>query len=98
VQHHALRIDVADLEMAQFVGTQGSGIEGGEDGPVFQVVGVIEDAGDLFGAQDGDGLWPFLGGGNLFVEPPLLEYPGIEKLQGSPIHLERAPLVLFVIA
>ena len=71
VQQHALRIDVVHFEMAQFVGGQGGGIEGGEDGPVFQVVGVVEDAGDLFGAQDGDEPRPFLGSGDLFVEPAL---------------------------
>ena len=89
VKEHAGRVDVLDLELAQFVAAQGGGVEGGEDGPVFQIVGVVEHAGDLLGGHDGDGERPFLGGGDLLVEPAAFEHPDVEEAQRGAVHLER---------
>ena len=89
VQEHAGRVDVADLESAQFVAAQGGGVEGGENGPVLQVVGAIEDAGDLLGGHDGDGKGPFFGGGDLLVEPAAFEHSDVEEAERGAVHLER---------
>ena len=89
MKEHAGRVDVLDLESAQFVTAQGGGVEGGEDGPVLQIVGAVEDVGDLLGGHDRDGEWPFLGCGDFLVEPAALEHPDIEEAQCSAVHLER---------
>jgi hypothetical protein len=89
VQEHAGRVDVLDLELAQFVTAQGGGVEGGQDGPVLQIVGVVEDAGDLLSGHDGDGERPFLGCGDLLVEPAAFEHPHVEEAWCGAIHLER---------
>src|SRR5216684_5498874 len=44
IQDHPLAIDVAHLQMAQFIAAQGRGIEGGDDGPMLQVAGLVEYA------------------------------------------------------
>src|ERR1019366_2536315 len=56
------------------------------------------DAGDLLGGHDGDGERPFLGGGDLLVEPAALEHPDIEKAQRCAVHLERISGSLLVVA
>jgi hypothetical protein len=60
-------------------------------------MGIVQNAGDLFRAQDGDADRPLLGRGDLLVEPGLLKYPDVEKLQGRTINLNRRPgILLFV--
>src|SRR5215471_18565226 len=44
MQDHALAMDVADFQVAQFVRAQGGGVKCRHDGPVLQVAGVIQDA------------------------------------------------------
>ena len=41
MDHHALTVDIADLELPKLVTAQAGGIKSGDDGPVFQVDGVI---------------------------------------------------------
>jgi hypothetical protein len=49
--HHALTLDVAGLELTQFRGAEPSGIEGSEDGAVFEMVWGDEQ-GRHFGATE----------------------------------------------
>src|ERR1044071_2808520 len=69
VDHHALAIDIANLEVAKLIATQTRGIEGGDDGPVFQIGGVIENLLYFFRAEHGWDLRLFPGPGYALVEP-----------------------------
>src|SRR3954471_16641240 len=53
VENHAWAVDVADLQQAKLLRTETSGVKCGENGPVFQVARVIENASDLFGTKHG---------------------------------------------
>src|SRR5258708_35068550 len=69
IQDHPLAIDVAHLQMVQLIAAQGRCIEGGEDGPMLQVAGSVEDARYLLRAQHGRQLEPPFGNINLLVKP-----------------------------
>ena len=96
VDHHALRVDVGDFELAQFVAAKAGGIEGGHDGPVFEIVRVVQNAGDLILAQYGYANRPFLWCGDLFVEPGLFENPDVEELESGAVDLDGGPGVMLV--
>src|SRR5215471_13538369 len=96
VDHHALGVDVGDFELAQFVAAKAGGIEGGHDGPVFEIVRVVQNAGNLILAQYGYADRPFLRCGDLFVEPGLFENPDVEKLESGAVDLDGGPGVMLV--
>jgi hypothetical protein len=52
VEDHLLAIDVGYFQIAQFRAAQGGGVERGDNRPVLQVVGSVEDARDLFRTQN----------------------------------------------
>jgi len=68
----------------------GPEIGAGDDRPVFQVGGVIENAGDLFDAQYGRELRPLPGPCHLLVKPRSAQRFHIQELQRNPVHLENA--------
>src|ERR1035438_9306018 len=45
---HAFAVEVGWFQMAQFIRAQAGGVEGGEHRPVFEIVGVVENANDFF--------------------------------------------------
>jgi hypothetical protein len=57
---------------------------------------VIQHAGDFLGRQHCGQVGPSFGSRDLVVEPALFEDPAVEKLQGSPIDLNRAPGVVLL--
>ena len=48
---HAFAVEVGWFQMAQFIRAQAGGVEGGEHRPVFEIVGVVENANDFFHAE-----------------------------------------------
>ena len=49
---HVLVIDVGDLEKAAFVDAQGRRVERGDNGPMLEIAGAVQNAGDVIGADD----------------------------------------------
>ena len=49
---HVLVVDVGDLEKAAFVDAQGRRVERGDDGPMLEIAGPIQNPGDVIGADD----------------------------------------------
>jgi len=49
---HVLVVDVGDLEKAAFVDAQGRRVERGDDGPMLEIAGPIQNSGDVIGADD----------------------------------------------
>ena len=97
MNEHSLAVNVADLEMAQFVTAQSSGIQRGEDGPVLQVGGVIQNAGDFLRAQHDRQLQSFLDPDDVLFEPGSFEHGDVQKPERGAIQLNGAGSGLAVV-
>src|SRR5471030_2856821 len=50
--HHALAVDIGDLQMHDFGDTQSGGVRGHQDGAVLEAGDRLEEGGDLLQAED----------------------------------------------
>ena len=89
VDHHAPAVDIVDFEVPQFIAAHAGCIECGDNGPVLHVVGMVENAGNLFGAQYGRQPDPFPHPSHLFIKPSPVKRLHIQELQRGPMDLKR---------
>ena len=95
--HHLLAVEVAQLQMAQFIAAYRGGIERGENRPMLQVGGPVQDACDLLRTHHGRQPGTPFRSRNLLVKPRLFENSDVEKLECAPVHLNGSPCVLPVV-
>jgi hypothetical protein len=70
--HHALTVDVADFELAEFRAPYGGGIQSHDQGAVKEVTGGVNQATYFLGAEYGRESFAELGERNIFgVEVPV---------------------------
>src|SRR5664279_4727687 len=90
VNDYACAIDVANLQMKQFIQAQSGGVERGDDGPVLEVAGPVEDGRDRGRVDDIGQLWDAFGAGNRLVEPGSLERLDVEEAECCSVNLQCA--------
>jgi hypothetical protein len=89
VDHHAPAVDIVDFKVPQFIAAHAGCIECGDNGSVLHVVGMIENAGNLFGAQYGRQPDPLPHPRHLFIKPGPVKRLHIQELQRGPMDLKR---------
>src|SRR5664280_3014975 len=84
MQEHALRIDVADLEIQAFTQAQAAGVDGDQADPMIQGGDLGEDAAGFGGREDDGEFGLVIGASQLeFVGPDAMEGFSPEKFDGA---------------
>jgi hypothetical protein len=79
--HHALAVDIGDLQVYDLGNTQARGVRGHQDGALLETGDRLEEGGDLLQAQDDRQSERLLRQRKVLVAPGSLECHAVEEAQ-----------------
>src|ERR1700733_9226994 len=86
MQHHALAVDIADLEVLHFAASQPRRVESGQDGPMLQVAGRVEHPRDFLRAQNIRQTAPPLRLRYVLRKPALFQRADVKESESGAVH------------